>query len=93
MSGKIAGIDADPRGSAPAEAESGSSPSLVELVAEAAAGAARDALERHWPGSGSAGPYVMARALWVAMNLLLGARSDRHFVVFLAGQYLEDSDL
>lgn len=90
MSGKIAGIDADPRRSGPAEAENGGSPALVELVAEAAADAARDALERHCPDPGSVGPYLTARALRMAMNRLIGSESADGFIMFAAGQMLEE---
>lgn len=90
MSGKIAGIDADPLGSAPAEAEKWRPRDLVELVAEAAANATRDALERHCPNPESAGPYVMARALRVAMNRLIGPDSADSFIMLEAGQILEE---
>lgn len=79
MSGKI-----------PEGAESGSPASLVELVAEAAA-AARDALERHCPGHDETiGPYVMARALRSAMNMLIGPESADSFIMLEAGRILEE---
>ena len=93
MSADITEFPPDPRGSAPAGGDSGGSASLVELVAEAAADAAREAIERHGPDTGRAGSYAAARGLWVAMNMLLGPESARSFVVFLAGRFLEDFEL
>lgn len=78
----------DPRGSAPA----GSARSATELAAEAVADAAAEALKRHFPNSGSAGPWVAAQVLWVAMNRLLGPDSARHFIVFQAGRFLDDRE-
>ena len=92
MSGKVPELPPDPHGSAPAEGRDGAPASLLELVAEASADAATEALKRHHPDPGSAGPYLTARALWIAMNMLLGPESARHFVVFLATQYLDDFD-
>ncbi len=85
---KIAGIGRDSRGSAPGEAENMGSEPLVGIVAEAAAEAARDALQRHRPDLGSGDSYLMARALWVAMGMLLGPESANSFIVFLSGQLL-----
>ena len=90
MSGKIDESGADPRRSAPGKAETGSSPSLVELVAEAAADAAREALKRHCPESASAGPYMMARSLRAAMNRLIGPDSADSFIMLEAGRIIEE---
>ncbi len=93
MSGSITEFPDSPRGSASARGENGGPASLVELVAEEVADAARRALARHCPDRGRAESYLAARALWVAMNRLLGPASAETFVVFLAGQALEDFDL
>ena len=68
---------------------SGKNAELPALVADAV----EEALKPHCPDPGSAGSYPIAMALWVAMNMLLGPDSARHFVVFLAGQFLEDFEL
>lgn len=81
MSGKIDESGADPRRSAPGK---------VELVAEAVAAAASEALKRHFPNPGSAGPYKTARALRSAMNILIGPDSADSFIMLEAGRIIEE---
>ena len=52
--------------------------------------AAPEVVRRRCPDPGESGPYVIARALWVAMGMLLGEQSARQFVVLLAERFLDD---
>ena len=89
MNGKVEGV---PNAAECISRDVGEDPgnTVALAVAEAAADAARQEFRRLRPGSGGNGAYAVAKALWLAMNILLGAESARTFIVFLATEFLDD---